>query len=153
PGEQIYSTFGATDTFYYSNTGSSFAAPYITGACALMLSRYPVETHQQIITRVLNATDPLPSLVGKCATGGRLNLRNALSPFIRLAVIAAAGGAPFQLRVTADPDRTCVIEVTMDLMNWSAVLTNTTSASGTFDFTDDRSTNSARRFYRAVSSP
>ncbi len=28
PGEQIYSTFGATDSFYFTNTGSSFAAAY-----------------------------------------------------------------------------------------------------------------------------
>src|SRR6185503_14013137 len=71
PGEQIYSTFGATDSFYFSNTGSSFAAAYVTGALALMLARYPTETHQQIIARVLAATDPLPALAGKCVTGGR----------------------------------------------------------------------------------
>src|SRR2546427_697823 len=80
PGEQIYSTFGATDSFYFSNTGSSFAAPYVTGALALMLAKYPAESYQQIIARVLSATDPLPSLAGKCVTGGRLNLRKALSP-------------------------------------------------------------------------
>ena len=153
PGENIYSTFGATDSFYYSNTGSSFAAPYVAGALALMLARYPAEAYRQIIDRLLNATDPLPSLSGKCATGGRLNLRNALSPFVRLAVIPGTGAGPIQLRVTADPSRTCVIEISTDLTSWSPVLTNATSAGGTFDFTDDLSTNSARRFYRAAFSP
>jgi subtilisin family serine protease len=153
PGEQIYSTFGATDTFYFSNTGSSFAAPYVTGAFALMLAEYPAETYQQIIGRVLNATDPLPSLAGKCATGGRLNLRKALSPRMSLTVIPTAGNEPFQLRLSSDPNRTCVIEGSADLTSWSPVFTNTTSAGGAFDFTDDRSTNSAKNFYRAVSAP
>src|SRR5262245_49643229 len=44
PGEQIYSTFAATDNFYFANSGSSFAAPYVSGACALLLARYPAET-------------------------------------------------------------------------------------------------------------
>lgn len=156
PGEQMYSTFFASDNSYLGGSflqGTSLAAPYVTGTLALMLARYPAETYRQIIDRLLNATDPLPSLSGKCATGGRLNLRNALSPFIRLAVIPTGGVGRFQLRVTADPNRTCVVETSTDLMSWSAVLTNATSAGGTFDFTDDLSTNSARRFYRAAFSP
>src|SRR5437667_14080 len=147
PGEQIYSTFGATDSFYFSNTGSSFAAPYVTGALALMLAKYPAESYQQIIARVLNATDPLPSLAGKCVTGGRLNLRKALSPPISLTALSSAGSVPFQLRVSADPGRSCVIEVTTYLTNWSRLFTNTSSANGTFDFTDDTSVDSAQRFY------
>ena len=153
PGEQIYSTFGATDSFYFSNTGSSFAAPYVAGAFALMLAKYPTETYQQIIARVLNATDPLPALTGKCVTGGRLNLRKALSPPISLTAIPAAGAGPFQLRVSAGPNRTCVIEFSADLTAWSPVFTNTTSVSGTFDFTDDQPANSMPRFFRAVSAP
>ena len=153
PGEQIYSTFGATDSFYFSNTGSSFAAPYVTGALALMLARYPEETPQQIIARVLSATDPLPALAGKCVSGGRLNLRKALSPLISLTAIPGVGGGPFQLRVAAGPNRTCVIESSADLTAWSPIYTNKTSANGTFDFTDDQPANPAQRFFRAVSAP
>ena len=107
----------------------------------------------EALALVLNATDPLPSLAGKCVTGGRLNLRKALSPPISLAALSSAGGGPFQLRVSADPGRTCVIEVTTFLTNWSRIFTNTTAANGTFDFTDDTSVDSAQRFYRAVSTP
>ena len=153
PGEQIYSTFGATDTFYLAGTGTSFSAPYVAGVCALMLTKFPTETHQQIIARLLNATDPLPSLAGKCVTGGRLNLRKALSPPIQLTPLSLAGNLPFALRVNGGPNRTCVVEVSTNLTNWSPLVTNTTSASGTFDFTDDLSTNTARRFYRAVAAP
>ena len=69
------------------------AAPYVAGTIALMLAKYPTETHQQIIRRVLNATDPLPAQAGKCVTGGRLNLRRALNPPLRLTAIPAGAGA------------------------------------------------------------
>jgi len=153
PGEQIYSTFVATDTFYYSETGSSFAAAYVTGALALMLAKYPTETYPQIIARLLSATDPLPTLTGKCVTSGRLNLLKALSPPIHLTAIPAVGGGPFQLRVSTGPNRTCVIEFSANLTAWSPVFTNTTPVSGVFDFTDDQPANSLPRFFRAVSAP
>ena len=153
PGEQIYSTWAPNNSFYFSNTGSSFAAPYVTGALALMLAKYPTETHQQIIARLLNATDPLPSLAGKCVTGGRLNLRKALSPPINLTAIPSAGGGPFQLHLSGGPNRTCVIEFSTNLTAWLPIFTNLTSASGTFDFADDQPANSAPRFFRALSDP
>ena len=145
PGVNILSTYVATDSFYYTDSGTSLAAPYVSGALALMLAEYPGETHQQIINRVLSATDPLPSLAGKCVTGGRLNLRKALTP-IRLAVTAAAGKSPFQLNVSATTNLTCVIQVSTNLVSWSPLCTNTTSSTGTFEFTDTQSTNCPRRF-------
>ncbi|HXR03190.1 MAG TPA: S8 family peptidase [Verrucomicrobiae bacterium] len=153
PGDRIYSTFGASDSFYYTDSGTSFAAPYVAGALALMLTKYPAETYQQIISRLLNATDPLPSLAGKCVTGGRLNLQNALNPPIKLTVIPTASGAPFQLHLASGPNRTCVIQTSTDLTSWTPVFTNTTSTNGIFDFTDFQSTNSAQNFYRATASP
>jgi subtilisin family serine protease len=152
PGHQIYSTFFINNSFYLGPVaGTSLAAPYVTGTLALMLAKYPAETHQQIIARVLNATDPLPSLTGKCVTGGRLNLRKALSPPINLTVIPTAPDEPFRLRVFAGPSRSCVVEATTNLTSWTPVLTNITSASGTFDFTDGQSINSPKRFFRVVS--
>jgi subtilisin family serine protease len=153
PGEQIYSTFVAADNIYAANSGTSFAAAYVSGVCALMLAKYPTETPQQIIARVQAATDPLPALTGKCVTGGRLNLRKALSPPIQLTPLSAPGVLPFQFRVAGGPNRTCVIEVSTNLAGWSPVFTDTTSASGSFDFTDDQSTSSTRRFFRATSTP
>ena len=156
PGEQMYSTFFASDSSYLGGNflqGTSLAAPYVTGALALMLAKYPAENYRQVINRLMNTTDPLPSLSGKCVTGGRLNLRNALNPFIRLAVIPTAGATPFQLRLASEPNRTYIIEATTDLLSWSPAFTNATSTNGTFDFTDDQSTSPVQRFYRAVASP
>jgi subtilisin family serine protease len=157
PGDQIYSTYKNSDASYYppfdsiSVAGTSYAAAYVSGALALMRAKFPTETHQQIISRLLNATDPLPSLAGKCATGGRLNLRKALSPPIQLIALSTAGTLPFQLRVSAGPSRTCVVQVSTNLTLWSPVFTNMTSTGGTFDFTDNACTNAPRRFFRAIS--
>ena len=155
PGDQIYSTARSSDSNYNSFTfsftaGTSYAAPYVSGALALMLAKFPTENYQQIIARLLNATDPLPSLTGKCVTGGRLNLHKALSPPINLTTLA---GGLFQVRVSAGPNRLCVVQKTTDLTNWSPIFTNTTSANGTFDFADPQSTNSAQSFYRATAAP
>ena len=153
PGHQIYSSFFISDNFYLTVSGTSVAAPQVAGAFALLLTKYPTETHQQIIARVLNTTDFVPALAGKCVTNGRLNLRQALSPPVQLTSLSEAGSPPFALRVHGGPNRTCVVEVTTNLTLWSPLFTNTTSAGGTFDFADDQSTNSALRFYRALAAP
>jgi subtilisin family serine protease len=154
PGEQIYTTFPATDSFYFNDIagGTSFSAPYVAGACALLMAQYPADSYQQIISRLLSATDPLPSLAGKCRTGGRLNLSKVLRT-IRVASVAVTNGSPFQLRVNGGLNRTCVVEATTNLMNWSPIFTNSTSADGTFDFTDSQSANLSQRFFRATASP
>jgi subtilisin family serine protease len=77
PGSGIYSTWASSDTAYSYLSGTSMSAPYVSGVFALMQARFPNETYRQIISRVLAATDSLPSLTGKCVTGGRLNLRKA----------------------------------------------------------------------------
>lgn len=156
PGHEIYSTSNQSDSSYRGplfQSGTSLAAPYVTGTLALMLAKYPTETHQQIISRLLNATDPVPALVGKCVTGGRLNLQKAIGPPVRLTANPPLNNGPFQLHLSGDPNRTYVIQVSTNLTNWLTVYTNTTSANGTFDFTDAQSTNSMQRSYRAVSSP
>jgi len=153
PGNNIYSTVAASDTFYGYGSGTSMAAPYVSGALALLLAKFPTESYQQIIARLLNATDPLPALAGKCVTGGQLNLHNALSPPIRLAAGLTSNGMPFQLHLSGGPNRLCVVQVSTNLTNWTAVLTNTTSTNGTFDFTDGQATNSTQRFYRATAAP
>ena len=154
PGESIYTTWSPTDSFYTSLfAGTSLAAPYVAGTFALMKVKFPTETHQQLIARVLNGVDVLPSLAGKCLTSGRLNLRKALSPPIEITLLSTAGQLPLQFRVQAGPDRICVIEESEDLGNWSPVSTNSTSSAGTFDFTDNADASTPGRFFRAVSSP
>jgi hypothetical protein len=159
PGDQFYSTYISSDSSYYptfsfiSIAGTSFSAAYVSGTCALLMAKYPDENYQQIIARVLKATDPIPALAGKCVTGGRLNLWKALSPPIDVVVVPGTNGAPFQLHVSTGANRSCVIESSPDLLTWTPIFTNTTAADGTFDFVDANSVDGAKRFYRAVSEP
>jgi len=157
PGDQIYTTHAASDSFYYpfgsfNLAGTSFSAPYVAGACALLMAQYPADDYRATINRLLSSTDPLPSLAGKCRTGGRLNLRKALRT-ISVATVPVAAHAPFQLSVAGGLNRTCVVEATTNLASWSPVFTNTTSTDGTFDFADEQSTNLPHRFFRATAAP
>jgi subtilisin family serine protease len=153
PGEQIYSTFAAGDNFYFTLSGTSLAAPYVAGAFALLLAQYPAEPYPSTVARLLNGTDPVPSLATKCITGGRLNLRQALLSPIRLSSFRTSPSAPPQFRVVSSPIRTFAIESSSDLFTWSRMLTNVTSSSGIFEFSDIDSTNLTLRFYRAVKLP
>ena len=80
PGDNLYSTRTGTDTSYSSGSGTSFAAPIVSGALALLIAEYPADTVSQRVARVVNtnAVDVIPALSGLCVTGGRLNLAKLL---------------------------------------------------------------------------
>lgn len=60
------------DEFRFLN-GTSMATPHVAGAAALLLSHEPGLSVAELRSRLLAAVDPLPSLAGKTATGGRLD--------------------------------------------------------------------------------
>ena len=72
-----YSANGVAETAYMA--GTSMATPHVAGAAALILSQRPGETAAALKADLLRAVDPLPSLKGKVATGGRLNVYKALA--------------------------------------------------------------------------
>jgi len=78
PGENIYSTSGASDSSYEAETGTSVAAPLVTGALALMMEQFPELSYQQLINHLLCTTDKVADLSGKVISEGRLNLYRAL---------------------------------------------------------------------------
>lgn len=157
PGESIHTTWSPTDNFYTSLfSGTSYAAPYVAGAFALLKVRFPAETNQQLIARVLNGVDVLPALTGKCATGGRLNLRKALSPPIYLTFhsnIVFSGQKIPQWRVTAGPNRNYVIETSTNLTTWTPVYGGMTTPAGTAEFFDPNTAGNSRKFYRVTAEP
>jgi subtilisin family serine protease len=71
PGVGIYST--RPNGTYGSMSGTSQAAPQVSGVVALLAAAKPGITVTQIRTAILGSVDPLPGLAGKTVTGGRLN--------------------------------------------------------------------------------
>jgi subtilisin family serine protease len=80
PGDDITSTVPTiTDpTGYAAFSGTSMAAPFVSGAAALYLSKYPAAGVDQIKAALLGTADKLPTLLGKTVSGGRLNIARAL---------------------------------------------------------------------------
>jgi subtilisin family serine protease len=76
PGGNIFSTLPgrAGRSTYGSYSGTSMAAPHVTGAVAMYKSINPGATAAQIKSAILSSATPTPALAGKTVTGGRLNV-------------------------------------------------------------------------------
>jgi subtilisin family serine protease len=119
PGEGIYSTLPNNSYGYLS--GTSMAAPHVTGAMALIFSAHPGYTATEAIRLLSRSVVQDTSLVGKTLLGGRLFLGNTLGTAgsVRTAMAAGqrtplfaasnqgvylAGGSPGWLSVFLQPD-------------------------------------------------
>lgn len=80
PGSTIASTYinRQKDNAYVYLSGTSMAAPHVTGVAALVWSRDPNLSYLDVRTRILSTVTATPSLVGKCVTEGRLNAAGAV---------------------------------------------------------------------------
>ncbi|MFN7979545.1 MAG: S8 family serine peptidase [Vicinamibacterales bacterium] len=76
PGVGIYST--ALNQGYTTLSGTSMATPHVSGAAALVMSMCSA-TIAEVKSLLLSSVDPVQSLSGKTATGGRLNIARAMS--------------------------------------------------------------------------
>jgi len=113
PGVDILSTI--RNNAYGFMSGTSMAAPHVSGAAALVLSQCLLDTAQLKAT-LLGSTDQIPSMAATTITGGRLNVSRpfracsappdvpaTLSAFsgdrqIRLAWSAAAGATRYVVK-------------------------------------------------------
>ena len=110
PGVGILSTvppvIGGCGGIYCAYDGTSMAAPMVSGAAVLAVAAQPALTVDALRARVLGAVTPVPALVGKVVTGGRLDVCQ---------VVPGCGGTaqrrptvPRQVSVEAGPGRATV---------------------------------------------
>jgi subtilisin family serine protease len=79
PAGDILTNSDADPRRYAFISGTSYAAPQVSGAAALYLSNYPNATAADVKNAILSGVDVLPDFVGKTVTGGRLNIARTLS--------------------------------------------------------------------------
>jgi subtilisin family serine protease len=77
---------------YRFDSGTSMAAPHVTGVAALLFSLRPSATVTDVRKAILKGVEPLASLTLKTVTGGRLNAWRAMDALL-----------PLDTRITAGP--------------------------------------------------
>ncbi|GAA4005039.1 hypothetical protein GCM10022408_16050 [Hymenobacter fastidiosus] len=72
PGENILTILGNNDSDYYPVNGSSFAAPLVAGAAALVRTQFPNFTADQVAAQLRQTADDIYSLPGNANLRGKL---------------------------------------------------------------------------------
>jgi subtilisin family serine protease len=109
PGVLILSTLPGER--YVLASGTSMAAPMVTGAVALLDSVEPGLEPATIVSRLASSADPQPTLAGKTKSGGRLDVFRLLATAdtvppaaITDLVVEETGSTTARLRFTAPGD-------------------------------------------------
>lgn len=63
---------------YCTKNGTSMSVPFISGACALLLQKYPYLSNNKIKDYIINAATPIPNLPRNIQGAGMLNLEKLL---------------------------------------------------------------------------
>jgi subtilisin family serine protease len=130
PGTEIYSTWNTSDNAYMTLSGTSMATPHVTGAVALLFAAYPTESYGSIISRLFAAVDKLPSLAGKCVTGGRLDIGN-LFPAPTNSIVSVQRSADGNLQLNLSGSSSGLqLQSSADLKSWQPVSSGAITALG-----------------------
>ena len=149
PGAAMFSSSSIGDSAYATRHGTSMAAACVAGGLALVQTRFPAATPQELRRRLLHSVDPAIAYAGKCVSGGRFNLRKALD-LPRLSVDEVI--RPVRIRLTGVAHHEYVLSGSSDFASWLPLRTNRT-ASGEWEYIDSESTNLPHRFYRGTPGP
>lgn len=76
PGARVYSTLPVHQ--YDELSGTSMAAPHVSGVAALIASKYPDATNEELKDRLMYSSDPIEEMRTLSVSGGRLNAYRAL---------------------------------------------------------------------------
>ncbi len=80
PGDNIKSThpYLVNQNWYAIKSGTSMAAPFVSGVAALILSEHPNISISKLKNQILNSVRLIPSMSDKCVSGGILNAASAV---------------------------------------------------------------------------
>jgi len=95
PGVFIYSTVPGS---YGQLSGTSMSTPYVSGIAVLLWSHEPSLTPAQVKQRIVDTSEPLPSLVSLVARSGRASAFDALTNRIAPPQTPAVLGVKFAKR-------------------------------------------------------
>ena len=136
PGVDIYSSTAGSDTEYQIFSGTSMAAPHVSGVAALILSLYPSADLSEVRQRILLGAAPIPALNGITTTGGRLNAYNSLTlsgnGFLHASVNPQSGAA-----ILAGSTQPIFVKVTDVLPVRNATVTATVAGVTNLTFADN----------------
>src|SRR5262245_14902904 len=147
PGVNIYSTVPGG---YGTKSGTSMAAPHVTGAAALIWAADPSLTMTQVRQRILSGTDSIQALNPNrpTVTNGRLNVFKAMPQAPRLSVSDATvtegdtGTTTATFTVTLSPGSTQTVTVDFATADGSATVADSdyVTAGDTLTFTPGETT-------------
>ncbi len=154
PGTEIYTSFSGTDSSYGFTSGTSLAAPFVTGALALMMAADQTLSGAELTEHLLSSVDPLPMLTELSISGGRLNVATALGQIVPAAVQMTPPQLSLQitdqrgsLLLNASPNQAYLLESSSDLDTWRPLARIETDETGRYEGSN-LETDANQGFYR-----
>ncbi|MGH8936698.1 MAG: S8 family serine peptidase, partial [Acidimicrobiia bacterium] len=99
PGVDVLSTF--LESGYAWGDGTSFAAPHVSGAAALVRSANPCLNPAEVRQLLTDSVDVRPGLQGKTVSGGRLNAAGAIDLATASSAAPTFGTVPLAVQFEA----------------------------------------------------
>lgn len=132
PGTSIVSTVPGNAYQYYS--GTSMAAPFVSGAAALIDSRTPGQSAAAVRSTILNGVRPSPAMAGVSSSGGVLDVARSLGVTVPPLIQQGTGPSVGMWQGTDNRPHFDLVTLRRDTCGWSLGWTGTGGA-GTWDDT------------------